>query len=80
MTDITGKSLIAGTWVTPGGTEFHSFNPYTKSAFNSFTSCGGAEIETAMTAATEAYHQMRQMDGSTRPDEEKGSLQVIRAR
>jgi alpha-ketoglutaric semialdehyde dehydrogenase len=65
MTDITGKSLIAGTWVTPGGTEFHSFNPYTKSTFNSFTSCGGAEIETAMTAATEAYHQMRQMDGAT---------------
>ena len=65
MTDITGKSLIAGTWVTPGGKEFHSFNPYTKSTFNSFTSCGREEIDATMDAAASAYQQMRQMDGAT---------------
>ena len=64
MTTMTGKSLIAGEWLTPGGKTFHSFNPYTGETFNAFNSCGAAEVDVALAAAAEAYQHMRQMDGT----------------
>ena len=64
MTTMTGKSFIAGEWLTPGGKTFHSFNPYTGETFNAFNSCGAAEVDVALAAAAEAYQHMRQMDGT----------------
>ncbi len=64
MTDTTGRSFVAGEWLTPAGAEFQSFNPRTSAAFNSFTSCGDAEVDTAVAAAVDAYKQMRRMDGA----------------
>ena len=64
MTTITGKSFIAGQWVSPAGKVFHSFNPYTGESFNSFNSCGPDEVDAALAAARRAYVEMRNMDGS----------------
>ena len=65
MVDITGKSYIAGEWVAPAGDAFQSFNPYTKEAFNHFTTCGAAEVAQAVAAAQSAYQAMRKLDGKT---------------
>lgn len=64
MTNITGKSYIAGQWVDPAGKAFQSFNPYTGEAFNSFNSCEADEVDAALTSARQAYAEMRTMDGS----------------
>ena len=48
MTDITGKSLVAGAWVMPAGDEFQSFNPATQESFNSFRSSGADEVAAAV--------------------------------
>lgn len=63
MTIITGKSFIAGQWVSPAGKVFHSFNPYTGEASNSFKSCGAGEADAALAAARQAYAEMRNIDG-----------------
>ena len=65
MSDITGKSFVAGEWVSPAGKSFQSFNPYTQESFNEFTSCGAEEISSATSAAAKAFQQMRNMDGKT---------------
>lgn len=65
MTETTGKSLIAGKWVMPAGERFRSFNPRTSEFFNEFAGCGRAETEAALRSATEAWAQMRRMDGAT---------------
>ena len=64
MVDITGKSYIAGEWVSPAGEAFQSFNPYTKESSGNFTTCGQAEIEKAVAAAEEASQAMRKLDGA----------------
>ena len=64
MKDITGRSLVAGEWVSPSGQEFTSFNPATSESFNAFRSCGAEEVAAALEAATAAYREMRQMDGA----------------
>lgn len=64
MTDISGRSLVAGEWVTPSGVAFQSFNPYTSTPFNSFTSCGREEVDAALAGAEQAYRAMRQMNGA----------------
>ncbi|HEY5774478.1 MAG TPA: aldehyde dehydrogenase (NADP(+)) [Xanthomonadales bacterium] len=63
MTDITGKSYIAGNWVTPGGTVFQSFNPYSKTSMYGFSSCGAAEIDQAAQAADRAFQIYRNTNG-----------------
>jgi len=63
MTEITGKSLIAGQWSMPGGESFQSFNPTSGKSFNSFRSCGKKEVDTALAAAIKAYREMRKLSG-----------------
>jgi NADP-dependent aldehyde dehydrogenase len=65
MTKISGKSLIDGRWIEPHGPEFTSFNPCTGESFNAFLSCGAAEVDAALAAASEAWRVMRRMDGAT---------------
>ena len=65
MTKTTGKSYVAGEWVMPAGERFSSFNPYKKKHFNEFRSCGPAEVEAAVDSASQAWAQMRRMDGKT---------------
>jgi len=65
MKDITGKSYIAGNWVTPGGTVFQSFNPYNKTSMYRFSSCGAAEIDQAARAADGAFQIYRNMNGKS---------------
>lgn len=60
---ITGKSLLAGQWVEPAGKTFRSFNPYTGESFNAFRSCGPAEVDAALAAASAAYSQIQQAGG-----------------
>ncbi len=63
MNEITGKSYIAGKWITPEGEEFQSFNPYTKESMYNFTTCGKTEIDQALAEAKDAYQVMRGLDG-----------------
>jgi NADP-dependent aldehyde dehydrogenase len=65
MIDITGKSYIAGNWVTPEGTVFQSFNPYSKTSMYNFSSCGAGEIEQAAEAAEQAFQIYRNMNGES---------------
>ncbi|MFY0686376.1 MAG: aldehyde dehydrogenase (NADP(+)) [Cyclobacteriaceae bacterium] len=60
---ITGRSYLAGTWISPEGKSFTSIDPRTKSPFNSFTSCGIKEVEMAAHEAISAYHVYRAYDG-----------------
>ena len=59
----TGKSLIGGRWIEPEGATFHSFNPKTGETFNAFGDCGPAEVDAALTAAQEAYRDLRRLGG-----------------
>jgi NADP-dependent aldehyde dehydrogenase len=63
MSVITGKSYIAGNWVTPVGTEFRSFNPYNRLSMHHFASCGPDEIEQAAREAEKAFQNYRKLDG-----------------
>ncbi|MEE4217620.1 MAG: aldehyde dehydrogenase (NADP(+)) [Xanthomonadales bacterium] len=63
MTEITGKSLISGRWLMPGGDRFQSFNPYSGERFNSFRGCGKIEVDAALAAAAQAYRDMQKMTG-----------------
>ena len=65
MTKISVKSLIDGRWIEPHGPGFTSFNPCTGESFNAFLSCGAAEVDAALAAASEAWRVMRRMDGAT---------------
>lgn len=65
MTEITGQSYIAGNWVSPKGSTFQSFNPYTRETIYDFTSCGAHEIEQATLAADQAHQAYRDLDGKT---------------
>ena len=63
MIEIKGQSCIAGNWITPPGSSFHSFNPYKKEVMYRFASCGAGEIEQAALAAESAFHIYRNLDG-----------------
>lgn len=63
MIETTGKSYIAGKWITPAGETFQSFNPYANESMNSFATCGKAEIDQALADAEDAYQAMRKLDG-----------------
>ena len=65
MIKITGKSYVAGEWVKPSGAEFQSINPATKEGRGNFATSGMAEIEQAMSKATEAFETYRKLDGKT---------------
>ena len=65
MLEITGRSYIAGDWVSPRGETFQSFNPYKKESMYSFTSCGSSEIALAARAAESACRVYRDLDGKT---------------
>ena len=63
MIKITGKSYIAGKWITPTGKSFRSVNPYTNESMMSFATCGETEIDQALTEAEHAYQTMRKLAG-----------------
>ncbi|MEJ2384237.1 MAG: aldehyde dehydrogenase (NADP(+)) [Xanthomonadales bacterium] len=65
MSNITGKSLVAGQWVAPDGRVFPSFNPYTGTPFNAFRECTEREVDDALRAAQRAWQHMRGLDGQT---------------
>ena len=65
MSNITGKSLVAGQWVAPDGRVFPSFNPYTGTPFNAFHECTEREVDDALRAAQRAWQHMRGLDGQT---------------
>ena len=64
MLEITGKSSIAGQWVSPQGSSFQSFNPYTKSRMYEFSSCAEGEVERAAKAAAGAFQIYRNLGGN----------------
>lgn len=64
MSSITGKSFVAGQWVTPAGRVFQSFNPCSGESFNHFHECTEREVDTALQAASEAWQQLRDLDGA----------------
>ncbi|MDX2428192.1 MAG: aldehyde dehydrogenase (NADP(+)) [Xanthomonadales bacterium] len=65
MIDITGQSYIAGHWVSPEGTKFQSFNPYSKTSMYQFASCGAGDIDKAAKASGKAFQIYRNLDGRT---------------
>src|SRR5262245_58571807 len=57
---ITGRHLIAGRWLTPGGRSFESHNPArTQEVVGVFPGAGAAEAEQAVVAARAAYPAWR---------------------
>ncbi len=52
---ISGKSLIAGTWVDGSGTPFSSYNPATDEKLSDFKGVGLSQIDEAVYGACEAY-------------------------
>ena len=64
MSELTGQSYIAGSWVSPAGKEFKSFNPKTLEEMRTFKSCGPDEIKKALTESEKAFQIYRAFNGS----------------
>jgi alpha-ketoglutaric semialdehyde dehydrogenase len=62
MIELKRQSYIGGRWVSPAGSSFSSRDPRTGEAVAHYTSCGAREVEQALAAADEAYHNYRLLD------------------
>ena len=67
--EITGKQLIAGNWIAEGGQTFNAVNPSNSQALEpSIVEGTAAEVDRALSAASEAFDDFRKLSFAQRAD------------